>query len=277
MVAIAEALLAVPPHQNGMDAFMDELSKHFVSWKNNPFGGGHRSPGGACMRGVSQLMQGANWREAGGLTDKGNGTAMRSSVVGAYYHRDLEMAWQVGCMTSIPTHNNLESILCAGAVALLCGSAIAGKSWAEAVGDVIHRVENYETTVLEFPKEVKIGSGYSDQNPLHVAGHIAKAFVMAKGGTEDKDFANVNGDDFRTGPATSAAVFFNTRYGTFRNIVTNCVTWTRDSDTTGAIAGAMAGSRFGYGFIPTEWRQGVEQSEYFHKLAARVWEASQTL
>jgi ADP-ribosylglycohydrolase len=59
--------------------------------------------------------------------------------------------------------------------------------------------------------------------------------------------------------------------------VTNCVRWTMDCDTTSAIAGAIAGSRFGIDTIPESWRKNIEMSSHLHQLAERVWVASQEI
>jgi ADP-ribosylglycohydrolase len=216
MAAIAEALLAAPPHKNSSKAFMDELSRQIIQWRQSPLGGSHRSPGGACLDGAAKLMAGTPWTDSGGLSAKGNGTAMRSSVVGAFYHRDLDMAWHIGCLSSVPTHNNLEPILCAGAVALLCAASIAGQSWPDALRHVLARIENWETTVPYFPSQIQLGSRHQDQNPWYTATHFAMAYLRAETAKDDADFTPWNGNDFACVPATSAAIYFNTRYGSFR-------------------------------------------------------------
>jgi len=275
MVAIAEALLNTPPHRYSLEEFMAELCHQIVEWRRHPLGGSHRAPGGACLDGASNLYSGQSWTEAGGLSAKGNGTAMRSSVVGAFYHRDFNMAWRIGCLTAVPTHNNLEPILCAGAVAVLCAASIAGLSWPNAVKEVLVRIENWEKSVPYFPKQVKLGSEFEDQNPWYTATHLSIAYLMAQSAKEDREFSRWNGNDFATVPATAAAVYFNSRYSTYRDIALNCAKWTMDSDTTAAIAGAIAGSRFGLDAIPHTWRQDIELSSHFHKLAERVWQESQ--
>jgi ADP-ribosylglycohydrolase len=274
MVAIAEALLTVPPHRNSQDAFMAELTRQYVEWKRHPLGGSHRAPGASCLEGAMNLQAGKAWHESGGLTAKGNGSAMRSSVIGALYHSDLNLAWRIGCLSAVPTHNNLEPILCAGAVALLCAASVAGIGWPRAVQEVLTRIENWEAHVPYFPREVKLGSKFEDQNPWYVAAHLSIAYIMGHSAKEDRQFYDWNGNDFATVPATAAAIYYNTRYSTFRDVAMNCAQWTLDSDTTTSIACAIAGARFGVEGIPYTWRGDVELSAHFHELANRVWEAS---
>ena len=201
MAAIAEALLATPPHVHGEDDFMRELGKRFVEWHRNPLGGSHRGPGRACMTACHSLAAGTPWNNSGGLSAKGNGSAMRSSVVGAFYGKDLDFAWKIGCITSVPTHNNLEPILCAGVVSVLCAAGIKGLGWSEAFHEAIARVENWESSVPQYPREVVIGPGYNNQDPAYVALHLNRAFAAAKTGTPDGTFTRENGDDFATVPA----------------------------------------------------------------------------
>ena len=277
MMVIAEAMLKVPPHRYPQEEFMQELSRQIADWRRHPLGGSHRAPGRACLDGAANLEAGVHWKEAGGLAAKGNGTAMRSSVVGALYHRDLNMAWRVGCLTAVPTHNNLEPILCAGAVAVLCAACIQGLSWPNALRKVLVRIEDWERTVPYYPQQVNLGSQFADQNPWYAATHLSIAFLMAQFANEDREFSEWNGNDFATVPATAAAVYFNTRYSSYHDIAVNCAKWTMDSDTTTAIAGAIAGSRFGLEAIPASWRRDIELSPHFHEIAERVWQESMSV
>lgn len=277
MVAIAEAMLTKPPHRHSADQFMEELSRRIVQWRHRPLGGSHRAPGRACLGGAAKLQAGKSWNESGGLSAKGNGSAMRSSVVGAIYHRDINMAWRVGCLTAVPTHNNLEPILCAGAVAVLCAASIQGLTWQNALRKVLVLIENWERTVPFYPEQVPLGSQFQHQNPWYTATHLSIAYLMGEAAQEDHEFSEWNGNDFAAVPATAAAIYFNTRYHNFREVTIRCAEWTLDSDTTTAISGAIAGSRFGLEEIPESWRCDVELSSYFHELAERVWGESQSV
>jgi len=48
--------------------------------------------------------------KSGALNGKGNGTAMRSGVVGAMYWKNPNYAFRIGALQSVNTHNNLEAI-----------------------------------------------------------------------------------------------------------------------------------------------------------------------
>src|SRR6202034_2650925 len=117
---LGEALLDAPPHACECEnTFMEAVSKRFVEWRKNPLGGNHRAPGGTCMEGVRKLGARRPWTESGALHGKGNGTAMRSGVVGVMYWQNPNYAFRIGALQSVCTHNNLEAILGAGVVSYL--------------------------------------------------------------------------------------------------------------------------------------------------------------
>src|SRR5579863_6790404 len=282
---IGEALLSDPPHISE-DQFMEAVSRNFVVWRDTPLGGDHRAPGGSCMAGVRKLGAGVPWMESGGLQAKGNGTAMRSGVVGAMYWQQPDYAFRIGCLTAVNTHYNLEPILGAGIVSYLVAASIKGIEFSTAVGCALKLASQFNdmTVVPHYPQQIRLGSGESDQAPWHAVGHIGAAFCFGNGNRVNiQAFNKWNGDDFAVVPAVAAAVYFNARYGTgrtdglqniYRDVVLNCVNNTGDCDTTTAIAGTICGARVGLQGIPEDWRKRVELADYLGDMAKRIWEAS---
>lgn len=45
-----------------------------------------------------------------------------------------------------------------------------------------------------------------------------------------------------------------------------------DSDSIGAITGSVMGAKLGINAIPSNWRNGVEDSAYLHALGKRLWQ-----
>ncbi len=273
---IGEALLSNPPHIDE-DAFMQAVSQNFVVWRDTPLGGDHRAPGGSCMAGVRKLGAGVPWMESGGLQAKGNGTAMRSGVVGAYYWSCPDYAFRIGCLTAVNTHYNLEPILGAGIVAYLVAASIKGVEFSTAVGCALKLASEFDdmAVVPHYPTNVKLGPGEADQAPWRVLGHIGAAFCFGNGNRVNiSAFNKWNGDDFAVVPAVAAAVYFNARYSIYENVVFNCVNNTGDCDTTTAIAGTICGARVGEIGIREDWRKRVELTDYLGGMAERIWEAS---
>lgn len=284
--AIGEALLDAPPHL-GVEQFMTALTQRFVDWRNNPLGGSHRAPGGTCMEGVRRLGAGINWRKAGKtVAGKGNGTAMRSGIVGARYWKNPVTAFRIGCLTSINTHNNLESILAAGMVAYLVARSIQGALWATAVAEGLRLCAEFETHVPGYPtNDVPFDNTRNGQSPWSAIANFSRGFILGTSNTRTKAFLATSGDDFTAVPAVSEAIFFNTRHDDFDNMVLQCVNMTDDCDTVGAITGTIAGARFGFDDInanwmsgeqgPDSWVQKIELRDYLNDLSERIWAASQ--
>lgn len=272
MAAIGEAMLLSPPHlsNNAWEPFMTTLGTAFADWYRKPLGGSHRSPGGACQSAAGKLGTGSDWLRSGGLSAKGNGAAMRSSIVGCAYWKNPYYAFRVGCMTAVPTHNNLEAILTAGMVSYLVAESINGTPFHQSVHQALKLAHEYSSTVPLWPSKVPIGYGYSDQNPAYVVAHISKAYMAAKAGMTPKEFREYNGDDFATVPAVAAAVFYNARHNNYTDTVLGLVNHTGDCDTTAAIGGAIAGARYGFQFIRGDWTSKVELADYFENLSGRI-------
>ena len=281
--AIGEALLESPPHL-GEEAFMVTLGRKFEEWRKTPLGGNHRAPGGNCMEAVRKLGVGIPWREAGGKDFKGNGTAMRSGIVGCMYWRNPEYAFRIGCLTSVCTHNNLEPILAAGTVAFLVAAQIAGHSFDRAMGEVLVLCSKFNnpSVVPLYPTDVKLGFEYEDQNPWKLAAHFGAAAAFGREPVVPIFYVLqcLQGDaiivnDGAAVPAVAEAIFFNQRFKSFEDIVLNAANFADDSDTIAAISGTIAGARLGQEQIYPEWRQGIELSDYLHELASRIYAVSE--
>jgi ADP-ribosylglycohydrolase len=282
--AIGEALLDAPPHvcvgnRAGDEAFMSAVKTRFIEWRKSPLGGSHRAPGGTCMEGVRKLGTGKDWRESGATaTGKGNGTAMRSGVVGAMYWSEPEFAFRVGGLTSVPTHNNLEAILGAGTVSFLVAASIAGIEFPAAVAGALELCADCTNAFLVpvFPK-LPLDNTREGQNPWKTAAKFGSAFAQGIGTRALSDFLKDNGDDFTVVPAVSEAIFYNARYSNYLDAVMASANNSDDSDTITAITGTIAGARFGFSSIPEDWRNRIELSSYLLDLSERIWNASSNL
>lgn len=296
--AIGEALIANPPHVDE-EAFMNKMCENFATWRKTPLGGSHRAPGNACTEGARKYGKACpsessgvyTWQTCGDKAAKGNGSAMRSGIIGAVYYNFPDYAFRIGCMSSIPTHNNLESILGSGLVAYLTALSIKGTDWHTAVGDGLKMCSDFDFTVPFYPQDLPkhdpeipcpqfgvLGTDLENPNPWYFAGHIAAAYAYANATNAAlpiPTFRKWNGDDNAVVPAVAASIFFNTRFNEFLKVVIAAVNYSGDCDTIGAIAGCLAGARFGQDAILSDWRTKIEMNEYLHDLCFRIGQASQ--
>lgn len=271
MLAIAEALLTVQPktaQDSEVEAFMQECSSNFIKWRDGDprWGQNDRSPGGTCLGGVYQLRSNGvqNWRSTGSLDGgKGNGGAMRASVVGCWFWQNATLAYQYGALTSVPTHNNLESLLASGAIAQLVALSIQGCSLRQALGIALETMANYRRNLVTIPV-------CKDQDPGFAIGRMGAAFGLVS--MSVSQFKQMNGNDGKGVEAVAAAIHANAKFTNYSDIICNLANYTGDSDTTPAIGGALAGARYGADFIRRDWKQRIEKSKYLHDLAERIWQ-----
>jgi len=282
--AIGEAMLEAPPHID-IEKFMEALSQRFIDWRSNPLGGSHRAPGNTCMEAVRKLGTGRHWRQTGKTAQgKGNGSAMRAGIIGARYWKQPAYAFRLGCLISVPTHNNLESILASGMVAFLVAASIAGREWDEAVADGLELCSAFENNVPDYPtNNVPFNNGRDGQSPWKAIMLFANGFIRATD-TSPEEFVKGNGNDFTAVPAVAEAIYYNTRHDMFDEMVLECANNSDDSDTITAITGTIAGARWGFDGInedwggdldgQKDWKQSIEMREYLHDLSRRIFEAS---
>ena len=259
---------------------MVTLSSKFNDWRHKPLGGSHRAPGGNCMDAVRKLGAGVPWQEAGGLDFKGNGSAMRSGVVGAYYWQNPDYAFRIGALTSVCTHNNLEALLGAGMIAYLVAACINHGDLFRAVADGLLLCSEFERTVPFYPHRVKIGEKFNEQNPWYAVSRWGAAIALSRSGLDiptcvgklvDRENIVVDG---AVVPAVASAIFFAAAGETFYDTVLNAVNNSDDTDTIGAMTGAIAGAGLGYGRIPNTWTGNIELANYLMELGTNIYEAS---
>lgn len=271
-ISIAEALLSYLPDPktptlHEFDMAMINVAENFVRWDNGAWGSNNRSPGGCCLAGVRRIRNTSplEWQRTGDLNGKGNGGVMRASFVGCYFWQNPIAAFQFGALTSVPTHNNLESLLASGGIAYLVAQAINGMPLPKAVMNLLGLIWKWETSL-----PVGADRPHYAAEVLFAATRIGQALAAAKQ-LDVAAFKSFNGHDGKAVEALAAAIHANARFSNYGDIIRSLANDTGDSDSTAAIGGALAGARFGYGFIPKQWRDKVETSAYLHGLAERLW------
>lgn len=275
-IAIAEGLLETLPNPNPKhsepfyhDAAMQAVARNFVAWDNGKWGSNNRSPGGCCMSGVHRIrcLGAERWFETGSLSGKGNGGAMRSSFVGCYFASNPLRAFQFGALSSVPTHNNLESLLASGAIAFLVAMSVNGQSLGLSMHSLMEVLGDWENVLISIP------SSANRTEASFAISRLGSAYAAAKHLTVS-EFKQMNGNDGKGIEAVAAAIHANAKFSNYGQIITELANKTGDSDSTAAIGGALAGARFGYGFIRGSWRNRIETSKYLHDLAERLYQGS---
>ncbi len=217
-VIVAESLLA----RNGIDAY-DQLTR-FRAWGHDAKDVGNLTrevlasplPAADAAREVMRLR--------GGRSTAGNGSLMRAAAGAVFFAADgREATVDAALQLSAVTH---ADPLCLWAVAIqheLIRVALDGDDPVDAVDSVVALLPDEFRSVYE---------------PL-----LASTWTPDAGGP---------GNGSAMG-ALAQAVWALRRFDTFAEVVTAVIDLGKDTDSVAAVAGALAGAKFGIQDIPTRW------------------------
>ncbi len=210
-----------------------------------------RFSGGTSKRAIKKLLSGIDWLESG---EEGTtcGSAMRVSPIGLFYYHDLDLVEKYAKMSSTPTHTSHAAR--AGAIAVAVGVAC--------------NVRDFEPgTILE---EVTERCSKEDED---LAEKISLAYEIRK---NDIDHAlNKIGNSssvYETVPFAFYCYFAS--INDFEDAVITAVNAGGDTDSIGAITGALSGARHGISAIPDRWLRNLEKRDYLIDIADRLYEIS---
>ena len=253
--AVCEGLLRADTIVD-IDKAGNEVAEDFIAWAHSP--DNNRAPGNACMYGSHRLTDGIPWRESGKPDSKGCGTAMRSMAYGMWFWSDPELAAAWAAEHALMTHASDEAMAAAAAVAAGVACGLLGMDAMRTVDMMIHVARKYDDYVVEL-----IAAAKSDAMTYQI---------------KPDDFANSSPDavldrlrGWRGGEAVAASVYcFLLSPDDYENVVRTAVTSPGDSDSLGAIAGALVGARVGALGINRDWRNNVEKTGELEQLAYRM-------
>jgi len=223
-------------------------------------------PGLACSEAVGRFLGGVDWRKAGCAEGRaGNGAAMRVAPVGLLRLRDPEALIRDARTQSIDTHTDTRAV--AGAVVVaravnLCleTEAVDGQSFV----DELVRVARIHCP--EFAEHVSRLPQWLEAPEDEVVAEIARA--------GQPTFSDRIITPFVV-PAVLAALYaFLRSPSDFRESVGRAIRMGGDTDTTGAMTGAISGSLNGEGALPEdllvrlrEGRRGPDLADELRHLA----------
>jgi poly(ADP-ribose) glycohydrolase ARH3 len=207
-----------------------------------------RGYGGRIYGIMGRLSQGASWDEVG--TDSwGNGGAMRIAPIGFFFYDERERLQDAALVCTQITHRHPEGL--AGALAQALGVGMATQKGV--AGETIDP--------SFFLEEIVEGVQGVDGGVAAELGRIAE---MEQGGDLEAKIERIAAtfprDVSAIGavPAAMAAFLIN---ADFQDTVLTAVNCGGDTDTIGAMAGALAGAYYGYSSIPSTWLEPLENGE----------------
>ena len=215
-----------------------------------------RGYGPGSRAAFERLRAGARWDEAaqhlfGGMGSYGNGAAMRIAPVGLFYYDDVEKLREVAYRSSQITH--AHELGKEGAALQAFAIALAVREAREEMLNQLKRFAHHELYKRKLMRverllQTKAGSGE----------------VVAELGNGMAAFDSV-----------PTAIYSFLRFEDFENSVSFAIRLGGDTDTIGAMTGAICGAYYGDHAIPSEWLARLEDGEngkrYIQRLAEELY------
>lgn len=226
----------------------DDLARRFVAWLRS---GDVRGIGGSTLRSIRRLERGIHWRESGqtGEFAAGNGVAMRIAPVGLLDCQRIEQLKQDVHTAGAITHRNPEAL--AGGLA---------------VAYAVARLATAETQPATLIEETIAFVGDSE-----VTRNLQRAQKLLESDAPAADALATLGTTGYVVHTVASAFYCSVRTAdNFKQTVIEAVMAGHDTDTTGAVAGALSGAHNGLQGIPLRWLEQVEDRERIEELARQI-------
>lgn len=249
-IFVAQALLAEPK-----DAAVFERC---LAWKLRLWLLGLPAGVGlGTLRAILKLWMGVPPGRSG-VFSAGNGPAMRSAIIGAYFYDEPELRRAFVSASTRLTHTDPKAETAAAAVAEAAASAVGAH---EPVANLLPRLAQLGDDA-EWKEIVrKLGEAFGRGDSVS---SFADSLGLAKG---------VSGYSYHSVPVAIYAWLRSP--GDYREALISALNCGGDTDTVGAICGALAGASGAGDNIPPEWRDGIVEwprsaktlTEISHRLA----------
>ena len=254
MIGVAESLIEHP-----------EFNGHHMAWRFIRNFDITRGYGPVTVQTLLFIRKGTPWNRAGEMVfpegSYGNGSSMRVAPVGLLFSGDTERLMEMARSSSIVTHTHPVAT---------CGARLQAFSVARALSLDRNRPvdENRETFLRSL---VDISEGLVDPFPERIA--IIREFLENE--PDDDEIVDRLGNNVVSVNSVPTAIYCALRnLDDFRRGVLMAVNLGGDTDTIGAMTGAILGAYAGAGSIPPEWlgklENGTKGRDYITGLAERL-------
>ena len=251
MLGVAESLI----ENKGFDG--EHMTHRFMeNYSREPF----RGYGPGPPRVFRLIKSGEAWDKAAerlyGGGSFGNGAAMRIAPVGIFYHDEpaklKEIAYQSSQITHAHDLGKEGAALQAYAVAL---ATQAEPSLGLGVDEFVMKLTDFieHEVYKQKLKKVKELLGEKDKSKVITElGHGIEAFNSVP----------------------TAIYSFLSQSNSFEEAVIYAISLGGDTDTIGAMTGAISGAYLGIEAIPSKWQEKLENRRYVGELADKLWHIS---
>ena len=240
---------------------LEEMGNRFVKWYAEAYWtarGEVFDIGGTTLEAIHMLSLGTKADRAGptGEWDNGNGSLMRILPIALRFATDpLDQLLEKAHLASRVTHGHARAQMACGIYVAMARRLLRGDSPQESYRDVIEEVSEYYEDRDPFGDEI----GYFQRV---LSGSVPQL-------TEDQ----VQSDGYAV-HTLEASLWCLLGSTTFEQTVLKAVNLGGDSDTTGAVAGGLAGVVYGVVSIPADWKEQLARRNEITDLARRLWQAT---
>ena len=233
-LCLADSLL----HDGELDA--TDLLNRFLGWI---YANENTSTGQCIGVGQNTFAVLGNYRRTGALVappvkgrSDGNGALMRLAPVACRHWSNPLKARAIARFQSRTTHaSELSAAACDAMASMLC-DLIAGRSWQEALANI---------STDPWPEEIG---------------------VVLSGSWQDKSREEINSSGYVVHTFEAALWAVGTTFS-FEDALVAAVNLGHDADTVGAVAGQLAGARYGIRAIPARWSELLIQHDVIDQKA----------
>ncbi len=238
-LCLADSLLTC----NGFDAkhqletYTRWYQKGYLSATNHCF-----DIGGSC-RAALHRFETTGETKCENKNAAGNGSLMRLAPVALFYGHDLNVAAHCAGASSLTTHGSPEATDACRVFAAMIVTALHGGDKAE-----------LRTLSVKNPWMLKTQP---------------KIAAIVRGDYRNKDISEISGDGYVVSTLEAALWCFE-KTDSFEAGAIECVNLGLDTDSVGAVYGALAGAFYGYEAIPARWRDNLVKKELVLDFADRL-------
>ena len=254
MIGVAESLIA----NKGFNG--EHMAWTFIkNWEKEPW----RGYGPGPPRVFRMIKSGVAWNEAakqlyGGMGSFGNGAAMRVAPIGLLYYDDVEKLREIAYKSAEITHTHV-----------LGKEGAAIQAYAVALAVQTERDNLNPEEFLEKIANFTENSVYREK--------LEKARLLLKKDNK-KEVIKMLGNTVEAFNSVPTAIYcFAKNHQSYAKAVLYAVSLGGDTDTLGAMTGAIAGAYHGVENIPNIWIKKLENKEHINMLAKELWKVKHGL
>ncbi|UYQ94712.1 ADP-ribosylglycohydrolase family protein [Chitinophaga horti] len=236
---------------------LEDTAQRFIQWSRNGYWAAHGEVfdiGNTTRIAIDRLARGIQPDLAGGFgsEDNGNGSLMRIlPLVFHIRHLPVEERYALTKQVSAITHGHIRSVIACFYYLEFARQLLDGVDKFQAYKRVEDIVKSYLQQLRINQEEVKIFSRLLNEEIWHIPEIAIQSGGYVVHSLEASIWCLLNNDNFS-------------------DTVLQAVNLGSDTDTTGAIAGGLAGLLYGFEAIPSDWVNAMARKDDIMALAEQL-------